>query len=169
VGQSLKIVSADYGLHDSRRPVRQAHLLKIAPHNRVQAIEFASTLQLPLAAHGAPYISVVIATYQRRARLVECLERLASCEGAKVAEVIVVEQSAPEPKSEIAGRFGASFHRLEYIELPAPNVSAARNLTLLPPKRVILSFRVYVTNLHFRCFGAIQSGGVYAKRCIEKP
>lgn len=96
--------------------------------------------QMSSADVPAPFLSVIVPTYQRRLRLIECLERLASCEGANEVEVIVVEQSASEPRSELETRFQASFYRFEYVGLAAPNVSAARNCGALRAGGEVLLF-----------------------------
>jgi glycosyltransferase involved in cell wall biosynthesis len=108
-----------------------------------------------LSADAAPCISVVIPSYQRRTRLLECLERLARCEGAKDVEVIVVEQLTSAPELAAGTQFASSFSRFEHIKLATPNVSAARNSGALRASGEVLLFvdddieldRTYLRNL----------------------
>ena len=89
-------------------------------------------------APSKPYISVIIASYQRRARLLECLDRLARCDGADDTEVIVVEQAALPLEPAIVNRFSSFFSWFEHIVLPKPNVAAARNRGALRSRGEIL-------------------------------
>jgi glycosyltransferase involved in cell wall biosynthesis len=94
----------------------------------------------PLVARWDPYISVVIPTYGRRDRLLECLCRLACCDGVRAVEVIVVEQGATEREVAVANCLGSSIQQLKYIELSVPNVSAARNRGALRAKGEVILF-----------------------------
>lgn len=104
----------------------------------------------------APYISIVIPTYKRTDRLIECLARLASCEDVGSVEVIVVEQNASIRQIRVPSSLESKFHHLKYIQLSLPNVSTARNQGALCAKGEVILFidddieleRGYLRNLN---------------------
>lgn len=128
-------------LTEGRHQARIFGAQKAALRAGIQAVNELPAHREPVPSGDVPpYISVVIPTYQRRDRLLECLSRLASCEGVRAVEVIVVEQDASGPEIAVANGLGLSFHQLKYIQLSTPNVSAARNRGALHAKGEVILF-----------------------------
>jgi glycosyltransferase involved in cell wall biosynthesis len=79
------------------------------------------------AADRLPEFSIVIPTFNRQARLNQCLTAIAALEYPRDRfEVIVVDDGSPQPAEEIVGRFRDHLD-IRYLRRPHEGPAAARN------------------------------------------